>query len=91
MNIEISDEQIERLLEKQISERVNTWFQQNEHKYIIREYTNQAVMKELQNFEYERIVRDEARKQINKTVIDGVCARVSRDIADAFAEKYGDY
>ena len=91
MNIEISDEQIEKLLEKQISERVRTWFQQDEHKYIIREYTNKAVMKELENFEYDRIVRDEARKQINETVIDKVCARVSRDIAEAFAEKYGDY
>lgn len=91
MNIEISDEQIEKLLEKQISERVRTWFQQDEHKYIIREYTHQAVLKELEKFEYNRIVREEARNQINKTVIDRVCARVSQDIADAFAEKYGDY
>ena len=91
MNIEISDEQIEKLLEKQISERVRTWFQQDEHKYIIREYTHQAVLKELEKFEYDRIVREEARNQINGTVIDRVCARVSQDIADAFAEKYGDY
>lgn len=91
MNIEISDEQIEKLLEKQISERVRTWFQQDEHKYIIREYTNKAVMKELENFEYNKIVREEARKQINGTIVDRVCARVSQDIADAFAEKYGDY
>lgn len=91
MNIEISDEQIEKLLEKQISERVRTWFQQDEHKYVIREYTNKAVIKELENFEYDRIVRDEARKQINETIVDKVCARVSQDIAEAFAEKYGYY
>jgi hypothetical protein len=91
MNIEISDEQIEKLLEKQINERVKTWFQQDEHKFIIKEYTNKAVMKELENFEYDRIVREEARKQINGTIVGRVCARVSQDIADAFAEKYGDY
>ena len=90
MNIEISDEQIEKLLEKQISERVKAWFQQDKHKYIIREYTSQAVMTELRNFEYDRIVRDEARKQINEIVVEKVCARVSQDIAEAFAEKYGD-
>lgn len=92
MNIEISDELIEKFLKEEIGNRVNIWFQQNEHKYIIREYTNKAVMKELvENFEYDRIVRDEARKQINAAVIEKVCARVSQDIADAFAEKYGDY
>lgn len=91
MNIEISDELIEKFLKEEIGNRVNIWFRQDEHKYVIREYTNKAVMKELQNFEYDRIVREEARKQINAAVIEKVCARVSQDIADAFVEKYGDY
>lgn len=91
MNIEISDELIEKLLEDEINKRVNTWFQQDEHEYIIREYTNQAVMKELRDFRYDKIVRDEARKQINETVVDKVCARVSQDIAKAYSEKYGGY
>ena len=91
MNIEISDELIEKLLKEEIGSRVNIWFRQDEHKYVIREYTNKAVIKELQNFEYDRIVREEARKQIDAAVIEKVCARVSQDIADAFVEKYGDY
>ena len=91
MNIEISDEQIEKILEKQISERVRTWFAQDKNKYVIRDFTHQEVVKELRNYKYENIVREESRKQINDIVIGKVCARISDDIASAFAEKYGDY
>ena len=91
MNIEINDEQIQKILEKQISERVKTWFAQQENKYIIRDYVHQAVISELRNYKYEIIAREEARKQISHDMVDKICARVSNDIADAFAEKYGDY
>lgn len=90
MNIEISDEQIEKLLEKEIGKKVNAWFQQDENKYVIRDYTHQAVKKELENFRYTDIAITAANKQINEAMVEKVCARVSWDIAKAFAERYGD-
>ena len=90
MNIEISDEMIEEILQKQIGEKVKAWFSQNKHEYVIKDFVNQAVMTELRDYKYENMIRDEARKQISKDVVERVCARISYDIADAFAEKYGD-
>lgn len=91
MNIEISDEQIEKILEKQISERVKTWFSQYNNKYVIQDHVERAVKDELMNLEYKLIIQQEARKQITKQVLDKVCASISSDIAEAFADKYGGY
>lgn len=90
MNIEISDEQIERILEKQISSRVSNWFAQSENKCVIRDYTKQAVLDKLRTEDYEEIVRKQATKLVSKDIMKEVCARISEDIAEAFAEKYAD-
>ena len=88
MNIDISEEMIERILEKQIEERVKAWFAQNKNKYIIREFIEQSVSKELSKFEYTETIKEEARKLTSKEVLNGVCRRISSDIAEAFADKY---
>ena len=90
MNIEISDEMIEQMLEKQINEKVKAWFSQSKHENIVKDLVQKAVMNELRDYKYEDVIREEARKQVNKDVVDRVCARISYDIADAFAEKYSD-
>ena len=91
MNIEISDEQIQKILEKQISERVKTWFAQKENKYVIRDYVNKAVECELRDFNYEAIAMDAAKEKVTKDMMDKICNSISYDIASAYAEKYGDY
>lgn len=88
MNIDISDEMIEQMVQKQVEEHVKAWFAQNNHKYIIKECIDKSVSKELNKFDYISVIREEARKQTSKEVLDGVCRRISEDIADAFAEKY---
>ena len=88
MNIDISNEMIEQILEKQIREKVKEWFAQNNHKYVIKEFIEKSVSKELNEFEYMEVIREEARKQTSKEVINGVCRRISMDIAEAFADKY---
>lgn len=90
MNIEISDEMIEQMLEKQIGEKVKAWFSQNKHENIIKDFVQKAVLKELDGYKYEDVIREEARKQVNKDVADRVCARISYDIADAIADKFSD-
>ena len=89
MNFEISDEQIARIVQEQVRDRVNKWFADNTNKYLIRDYVRQAVEKELSDYHYGQIVQEEARKQISTEVLDRVCSRVSNDIASAFADKYG--
>lgn len=91
MNIDISDEMIEQILEKQIEEKVKAWFAQNNHKYIIRDFIAQSVSKELSKFEYTDTIKEEARKLTSKEVLTGVCGRISMDIAEAFANKYDIY
>ncbi len=90
MNIEISDAMIEELVKKQVDLRVNEWFKNKSHDYVIKEFINQAVTKELGKFDYKSEIDQQARNLVNKKVLDGVCSRISMDIAEAYAEKYGD-
>lgn len=91
MNIDISDKMIEQILEKQIEEKVKAWFARNENKYVIREYIEKSVSKELGKFDYMNAIEEEAKKLTNKEVLDGVCRKISFDIAEAFADKYSTY
>ena len=88
MNINISDEMIEQILEKQISEKVKAWFARTDHKQVIRETVEKCVSRELNKFDYISVIGEEAKKQTSKEVLDGVCRRISEDIADAVAEKF---
>lgn len=91
MNLEISDEMIEKLVKDQVNTRVKDWFLQKEHKCIIREYVNQAVIAELKKFDYRKIVIDCAKEKVTKDMMEKIANQISNDIARAYADKYGDY
>lgn len=92
MNIDINDEMIEKMLEGQIKAKIDNWFmKQGSVANVLKGCIHDVVMKELSGFEYEDVIREEARALINKDVMDRVCNRISDDIARAFADKYGEY
>lgn len=90
MNIEISREDIEKIVEKHVGAYVKEWFRDDKNKYFIREVVDRQVKEELTKMQYSDMVAEEARKVTSKEVIQKVCDRVSEDIAGAYAEKYGD-
>lgn len=91
MNVEISKEDIEKIVEKHVGEYVKEWFRDNKNKYFIREVIDRCVKAELEDIKYSDIIAEEARKITSKEVVQRVCDRVSSDIAGAYADKYGDY
>ena len=91
MNIEISNEMIEQMVQKEVAQRVEKWFAQPNNKYLIRECVDKAVISELRKFDYQKIANDAAKEKVNKAMMDKVCARISSDIAEAYSEKFGDY
>jgi len=91
MNIEISKEDIEKIVEEHVKAYVKEWFRDNSHKYLIRELVNRYVKAELTDTKYSDIIEEEARKITSEQVIKMVCDRISEDIAGAYADKYGDY
>ena len=95
MNIEISNEQIKKLVEAEVHQQVNKWFSEIKNKYVIRDYIlNEAkkyVLKEINNQDYQSIVKQQISEFTAEAVIDKVAQRISEDIAAAYADKYGDY
>lgn len=91
MNIEISDEQIEKLLNKQINERVKMWFHDHDLNSLVRSTVDDIVTMELNSYDYKAMFNKEASNVMNEKILEGVCARISNDIARAYADKYGDY
>ena len=91
MNIEISREDMEKMVEKHVGEYVKEWFRDNKNKYFIREVVDKRVKVELTKMQYSDMVAEEARKVTSKEIIQRVCDRVSSDIAEAYADRYGDY
>ena len=91
MNIDITDEMIEQMVAKEVEKEVKVWFAQTKHEHIVTYYVEKAVEQELRGYKYTDVIQEEARKLINKTVMDRVCNQISDDIAQAFADKYGDY
>lgn len=88
MNIDISDEMIEKIVEKQVAEKVKDWFSKNTLKDVVyKVVTHELYGKDSCDF-YDSTIREEAKKLMSKEVLDGVCRRISADIADAVAEKF---
>ena len=56
MNIEISNEQIEKLVEVEVHQQVDRWFSEIKNKYVIRDYVlkeaKQYVLNEIYNQDY---------------------------------------
>ncbi len=94
MQIEISDEQINGIVGSIIETRVDAWFKDGKNKYVIREMVAQAVNTKLGTPEYSKLIREEAENSAKnlctKDVVKKICDRVSYDIAEAYADKYGD-
>ncbi len=91
MNIEISDEQIEKLLNKQINERLKMWFHDHDLNSLVRSTVDDIVTMELNSYDYKAMFNKEASNVMNEKILEGVCTRISNDIARAYADKYGDY
>lgn len=90
MNVEIDNEQIEKLVNKAVNERVKTWF--GENKYFIRDAVIDAVKTEV-------CVRvDESRVDIpklatslsTKELAEKITDNIGHNIASIFAERYDD-
>ena len=90
MNIEISNEMIEKLVEKEVKAQVQAWFSKDSNKYVIRDFINQEVTeivkKEIscQQIDIQRIGQSFASKKL----FEEVAGRLSSDIADAYADRF---
>ena len=93
MQIEISDDRLEEIVTSTIKARVDEWFKDGKNKYVIRETVAQAVNTKLGTPEYSKLIREEAENSAQtlctKDVVKQICDRISYDIADAYADKYG--
>ncbi len=96
MNIEISNEQIEQMVEKAVDKRVKTWFEEPRNKYFIRDAIIKAV-----NVEVSKRVDDSmddsmidipklASSLASKKLAEEITDNIGYNIASIFAEKYGD-
>ena len=93
MNIEISNEMIEQMVQVEVQERVAKWFNDNKNKYIIREYVGREVkalveneLRDLHPIDIKGIANN-----LGKDLVANKCAESICDaIAYAFADKYGD-
>jgi len=92
MNVEISDEQIEKLVHKAVNERVKNWFGEPKNKYFIRDAIIKAVNVEVSKridetaIDIPKLVSSLATKELAEKITDNI----GYNIASIFAEKYGD-
>ncbi len=92
MNIEISNEQIEQMIEKAVNARIKTWFDEPSNKYFIREKIADVVKSEVvkrvneSNLDIPKFASALASKELAEKVADNI----GYNIASIFAEKYGD-
>lgn len=90
MNIEISNEMIEKLVEKEVRAQVQAWFDKDSNKYVIRGFINQEVTeivnKEIshQQIDIQKIGQSFASEEL----FDKVAERLSEDIAGAYADRF---
>ena len=90
MNFEISNEMIEKLVEKEVKAQVQAWFNKDSNKYVIRNFINQEVTeivkKEIscQQIDIQKIGQSFASEKL----FEEVARRLSSDIADAYADRF---
>lgn len=92
MNIEISNEQIEQLIEKAVNERVKTWFGEPSNKYFIRDAIVTAVNVEACKRVDESMIDIPklASSLASKELAEKITENIGYKIASIFAEYYGD-
>lgn len=95
MNIEITNEQIEKLVEAEVHQQVNKWFSAIKNQNAIRDYilkeAKQYVLNEIYNQDYQLIVKQKISEFSAEVVLDKVAQHISEDIATAYADKYGNW
>ena len=90
MNIEISNEMIEKLVEKEVKAQVQKWFSKDENDGIIRYFLN----KEVQGIAEKEISRHQIDIQkigqsfVSEELFNKVAKRLSEDIADAHSDRF---
>ena len=92
MNIEISNEQIEQLVEKAVNERVKTWFREPSNKYFMRDAIITAVNAEACKRVDESMIDIPklASSLASKELAEKITENIGYKIASIFAEYYGD-
>ncbi|MBR4314722.1 MAG: hypothetical protein IKP66_07430 [Lachnospiraceae bacterium] len=92
MQIDIANEEIEKMLQKEVSARVKTWFGDPEHKDSIRKMVisavDDAVREQVRNsmIDIPKLVAKLETKHLASDIVN--C--VADDIAEMFKEKYID-
>ena len=92
MNIEISNEHIEQLINKAVNERVKTWFGEPSNKYFIRDAIIKAVDAEVckrvdeSMIDIPKLASSIASRELAEKITDNI----GYNIASIFAERYGD-
>lgn len=90
MNIEVNDVDIQKIVEKQVADRLRSWFKERDLSRIINEAIKDVVSVEVNqrfDFTFEKIINNITKKDI----LDRVANQISSDIASAYADRYGDY
>lgn len=92
MNIEISNEQIEQLVNKAVNERVKTWFGEPSNKYFIRDAIIKAVDAEVCKRVNESMIDIPklASSIASRELAEKITENIGYKIASIFAEYYGD-
>ena len=93
MQIEINNDMIETIINRQIKEYIEQWFNSESNKYYIRDKVNEYV-KEIVSCKIDSIGVDfnKAIRSIEtKDLVERVTSRISSDIANAFVDKFSDY
>lgn len=92
MNIEISNEQIEQLVNKAVNERVKTWFGEPSNKHFIRDAIIKAVDAEVCKRVDESMIDIPklASSIASRELAEKITENIGYKIASIFAEYYGD-
>lgn len=92
MAVEISNEQIEQMIEKAVNERVKTWFGDEKNKYFIRDAIIKAVDTEVSKRVNDSMVDIPklASSLTSKELAEKIADNIGYNIASIFAEKYDD-
>lgn len=92
MNVDVSDELIEKIARDLIKERVKQFFNTETNKNFIRNAINSEVQRivaaELRDKHID--IKKIAGEYTTKDLFNRVAEQISEDIAEAYAYKYGD-
>jgi hypothetical protein len=91
MNIDVSDELIEKIARDLIKERVKQFFNTETNKNFIRNAINSEVKRIVEVELRDRRIDIEkmAKSYAEQKLFECIAGQISRDIAEAYSEKYG--